>query len=171
MAFRAAAAITTGVVLAAFPGGLVGGWLAERTGARRELAAVFMVLSAGCVAAILFAPVALLILDLIALGFFDGVVFSILYLDPNLLSRVARGGAGPRGGSCELHSGEPRERGGGRIRRARRLGGVRGGVGVRGRSRSRAPAVVRLHPGQRERTTVYDGDQIRRQALDRVPRQ
>ncbi len=78
----AAAAITTGVVLAAFPGGPVGGWLAERTGARRELAAVFTVLSAGCVAAIPFAPVALLIPDLIALGFFDGVVFSILYLIP-----------------------------------------------------------------------------------------
>ena len=82
MGIGAAAAITTGVVLAAFPGGPVGGWLAERTGARRELAAVFTVLSAGCVAAIPFAPVALLDPDLIALGFFDGVVFSILYLIP-----------------------------------------------------------------------------------------
>jgi MFS family permease len=80
-----AAAITTGVVLAAFPGGPVGGWLAERSQSRRRLAVVFTLLSAGCVAAIPFAPLVVLIPDLVALGFFDGIVFAILYLIPTYL--------------------------------------------------------------------------------------
>ncbi len=86
----AAAAVTTGVVLAAFPGGPVGGWLAERTRSRRSLAAGFTILSAGCVALLPFAPLMVLVPDLIALGFFDGVVFSILYLIPTYLPE-ARG--------------------------------------------------------------------------------
>lgn len=85
-----AAAIATGVVLAAFPGGPVGGWLAERTRSRRTLAAAFTVLSAGCVAVIPFVPLGVLVPDAIALGFFDGVVFSILYLIPTYLPE-ARG--------------------------------------------------------------------------------
>jgi MFS family permease len=81
----AAAAIVTGLVLASFPGGPVGGWLAERSGSPRRLAVLFTVLSAGCVAVIPFLPLALLVPDLIALGFIEGIVFAILYLIPSYL--------------------------------------------------------------------------------------
>jgi MFS family permease len=79
------AALVTGLVLASFPGGPVGGWIAERGRDRRGLAAAFTLLSGFLVVSIPFAPLPLLVLVMVVLGFADGVVFAILYLIPSYL--------------------------------------------------------------------------------------
>lgn len=83
------AALATGLILASFPGGPVGGWLAERGRDRRGLAALFTVIAGLLVVAIPFAPLALLAPVMLGLGFADGVVFAILYLIPTYLPESA----------------------------------------------------------------------------------
>jgi MFS family permease len=81
-----AATMVTLVVVVSFPGGPVGGWLAERGRDRRTLLILFGGVSGMVVAAIPFTPFLLLWPSLIALGFFDGMTFAILYLIPSYLS-------------------------------------------------------------------------------------
>jgi MFS family permease len=80
-----AASLAAGVVIASFPGGPVGGWLAERGGDRRWLALAFTLVAAAVVLSIPFSPLPLLVPEMIGLGFADGVVFAILYLIPSYL--------------------------------------------------------------------------------------
>lgn len=81
----AAASLAAGVVIASFPGGPVGGWLAEQGRDRRVLAVGFTLVSAFVVFLVPFAPLWLLVPALLGLGFADGVVFAILYLIPTYL--------------------------------------------------------------------------------------
>ncbi len=77
-----AAALAAGVVIFSFPGGPVGGWLGERSKDRRVLIAIFGALTGLLVLAVPYAPLALVIPALLALGFFDGLVFAVQYLAP-----------------------------------------------------------------------------------------
>lgn len=77
-----AAAVAGGVVLLSFPGGPFGGWLGERSKDRRVLLAVFGALTGLLVLAVPFAPLIVVVPALLALGFFDGLVFAVQYLAP-----------------------------------------------------------------------------------------
>jgi MFS family permease len=81
----AIAALAAVVVIVSFPGGPVGGWLAERGGDRRRLAAVFAAVAGALVLAIPFVSFVPLVVLMVTLGFFDGVVFAILYIIPTYL--------------------------------------------------------------------------------------
>jgi MFS family permease len=83
--FGVAAALAAAVVIVSFPGGPVGGWLAERGRDRRFLAGAFAAGSGVLILLIPFLPLVPLTIDMIAIGFADGVVFSILYLIPSYL--------------------------------------------------------------------------------------
>ena len=78
----AIAALAAVVVVVSLPGGPVGGWLAERGTDRRLLAAIFGGAAGLFVLALPFLPLWALALDMIGLGFADGMVFAILYLMP-----------------------------------------------------------------------------------------
>ena len=80
-----AGAISAAVVIVSFPGGPVGGWLAETGLDRRLLAGVFGAAAGALVLAIPFLPLAPLVGAMVVLGFADGVVFAILYLIPSYL--------------------------------------------------------------------------------------
>jgi len=84
-AFGVAASLAAAVVVVSFPGGPIGGWLAERGRDRRVLAGAFAAASGILVFLIPFLPLVPLAVDMIAIGFADGVVFSILYLIPSYL--------------------------------------------------------------------------------------
>lgn len=80
-----AAALAAVLILVSFPGGPVGGWLAERGRDRRLLAGIFAAASGALVLAVPFLSVAPLAAIMVALGFADGMVFAILYLIPSYL--------------------------------------------------------------------------------------
>ena len=81
-----AAAIAAAVVLVSVPGGPVGGWLAERSRDPRWVAALFGALTGLMVLAVPFAPLPVMVTAMLALGFFDGLVFTVIYLIPTYLA-------------------------------------------------------------------------------------
>ncbi len=80
-----AALLSAAVVLVSFPGGPLGGWLAERGGDRRVVALVFAAASALLVLLIPFLALGPLVVAMLLLGFADGAVFAVLYLIPTYL--------------------------------------------------------------------------------------
>jgi MFS family permease len=80
-----AAILTAVVVVASFPGGPFGGWLAERGADRRLLLGAFGALVSALVLVVPFASLWTIGPLFLALGFLDGVVFAILYLIPSYL--------------------------------------------------------------------------------------
>jgi MFS family permease len=80
-----AALLTAVVVVFALPGGPFGGWLAERGVDRRLLLGVFGAIASLLILAIPFASQSELWPLFVAIGFFDGMCFSILYLIPSYL--------------------------------------------------------------------------------------
>jgi MFS family permease len=80
-----AAILTSVVVVLALPGGPFGGWLAERGGDRRVLLGVFGAAAGLLIVAIPFATLDELWMMFVAIGFFDGMCFSIVYLIPSYL--------------------------------------------------------------------------------------
>jgi len=80
-----AALLTAVVVIAAFPGGPIGGWFAERGRDRRVLIGMVGALVSALVLLVPFASVWTIGPLFLALGFLDGVVFTILYLIPTYL--------------------------------------------------------------------------------------
>ena len=80
-----AAALTALVIVASFPGGPIGGWVAERGRDRRLLLGLFGALVSGLVLLVPFATLWTIGPLFLGLGFFDGVVFAILYLIPTYL--------------------------------------------------------------------------------------
>ena len=87
-----AASLATAVVFIAFPGGPVGGWLAERRRRRRGLLALFAGLTGVLALAVPLTGPVTAWLVLLPLGFFDGVVFAIQYLIPTYLPDTRREG-------------------------------------------------------------------------------
>ncbi|HZY71418.1 MAG TPA: MFS transporter [Thermoplasmata archaeon] len=84
------AAILSGVtVFASFPGGPVGGWLAERGMDRRWLVGVFGLATGLLVLALPFTPLFALWPLFALLGLVDGIVFAVEYLIPAYLSDTA----------------------------------------------------------------------------------
>ncbi|MCI4324539.1 MAG: MFS transporter [Thermoplasmata archaeon] len=77
--------LTAVVVVSAFPGGPFGGWIAERGADRRLLVGGFGALVGVLVLLIPFANLWTIGPLFLALGFFDGVVYAILYLIPTYL--------------------------------------------------------------------------------------
>ena len=86
------AALVAAVVIVAFPGGPVGGWLAELGYDRRVVIAAFGALASLMVLMIPFTPPLGLWAVFLVLGFVDGVVFAVLYLIPTYLPES--GGSG-----------------------------------------------------------------------------
>ena len=80
-----AAALAAVVVIVSFPGGPLGGWLAERGPDRRFLAGAFAAGAGLLVLLIPIVPLEPLLLVMVVLGLLDGVVFAILYLIPSYL--------------------------------------------------------------------------------------
>jgi MFS family permease len=80
-----AALLTAVVVVSSFPGGPIGGWLAERGADRRVLLGGFGALVSSLVLLVPFANLWTIGPLFLALGFLDGVVFAILYLIPSYL--------------------------------------------------------------------------------------
>ena len=82
---QTAANLATIFIVASFPGGLLGGWIAERGGDRRIFLAVFGVADGVLIGAIpVFGLYATAGVFAVA-GLFDGVVFAVLYLVPSYL--------------------------------------------------------------------------------------
>ncbi len=81
----ATALLAACVVLIAFPGGPIGGWIAERGRDRRLLVGLSALLGSAVVALVPFATFWELWPILLAAGFFDGMTFAILYLIPTYL--------------------------------------------------------------------------------------
>jgi predicted MFS family arabinose efflux permease len=79
------AALAAIVIVVSFPGGPLGGWLAERGRDRRLLAAVFAAGAGLLVLLVPFLGVVPLVPVMAALGLLDGIVFAILYLIPSYL--------------------------------------------------------------------------------------
>jgi predicted MFS family arabinose efflux permease len=80
-----AAVVAAILVVVSFPGGPLGGWLAEQGHDRRYLAIGFAA-GAGLLGLLIpFLPLGPLIPVMVALGLLDGVVFAILYLIPSYL--------------------------------------------------------------------------------------
>jgi MFS family permease len=80
-----AAVLAALVIVVSFPGGPLGGWLAERGHDRRLLAASFAAGAGLLVLLVPFLSLGPLIPVMGALGLLDGVVFAILYLIPSYL--------------------------------------------------------------------------------------
>lgn len=78
-------AVVATLVFLSFPGGPIGGWLAERGFDRRWLAGLFAGASGGMVALLPFLDLAPLVVLMVLLGLADGIVFAILYLIPSYL--------------------------------------------------------------------------------------
>jgi MFS family permease len=81
----ATALLAAAVVFIAFPGGPIGGWIAERGRDRRLLIGLSAAAGSAVVAIVPFASFLELWPILLAAGFFDGVTFAILYLIPTYL--------------------------------------------------------------------------------------
>ncbi len=82
---QTAADVATIFILASFPGGLLGGWIAERGSDRRALLALFGVAVGLLIAAIPYLGLYATAGVFVVAGLFDGVVFAILYLVPSYL--------------------------------------------------------------------------------------
>ncbi|HEV2520695.1 MAG TPA: MFS transporter [Thermoplasmata archaeon] len=83
------ALLAASVVLIAFPGGPIGGWIAERGRDRRLLVGLAGLVTSLLVFAIPFASLAELWPIFLAAGFFDGMTFAILYLIPTYLPETS----------------------------------------------------------------------------------
>ena len=85
MGTQTAADIVTIFIVMSFPGGPLGGWIAERGWDRRWVLAVFAVADGALVASIpflgLYSTAGLFVL----MGLFEGVAFAVLYLIPSYL--------------------------------------------------------------------------------------
>lgn len=84
-----AAGLSAVTVFASFPGGPVGGWLAERGMDRRWLVGVFGLATGLLVLALPFTPLLALWPLFALLGLVDGIVFAAMYLIPAYLSDTA----------------------------------------------------------------------------------
>jgi len=82
---QTAANIATVFILMSFPGGPLGGWLAERGWDRRWVLVVFAVGDGLLVASIPFLGLYLSAGLFVIMGMFDGIVFAVLYLIPSYL--------------------------------------------------------------------------------------
>jgi MFS transporter, ACDE family, multidrug resistance protein len=80
-----AAALSALTVVISFPGGPVGGWIAERGWDRRWLVGILGVATGGLVLALPFTPLWALWPLFAALGVVDGMAFAVLYLIPAYL--------------------------------------------------------------------------------------
>ncbi|HEV8049682.1 MAG TPA: MFS transporter [Thermoplasmata archaeon] len=80
-----AAILTAVVVVSSFPGGPIGGWIAERGRDRRLLIGLVGAVVSGLVLLVPLASIWTIGPLFLALGFLDGVVFTILYLIPTYL--------------------------------------------------------------------------------------
>lgn len=87
-----AAALAGAVVFVSFPGGPLGGWIAERGWDRRILMGLFTVLAGAMTLLVPFADLFTIWPILLLLGFFDGIVFAILYLVPTYLPETQGNG-------------------------------------------------------------------------------
>ena len=83
---QTAANLTTLFVLTSFPGGPLGGWIAERGWDRRKVLALFAVADGAMVAAIPFLGLYPDAVVFVLMGLFDGIVFAVLYLIPSYLA-------------------------------------------------------------------------------------
>ncbi|MCI4331135.1 MAG: MFS transporter [Thermoplasmata archaeon] len=83
-----AAALAATLVIISFPGGPLGGWLAERGWDRRVTVGVFAAGASLLVLTIPFAPLWLLWPIFLFLGLIDGVIFAILYVIPTYLAET-----------------------------------------------------------------------------------
>ncbi len=82
---QTAADIATVFILMSFPGGPLGGWLAERGWDRRWVLVIFAVGDGVLVASIPFVGLYLSAGLFVIMGLFDGIVFAVLYLIPSYL--------------------------------------------------------------------------------------
>jgi len=79
------ASLAATVVIVSFPGGPVGGWIAERGRDRRLLVGALTGIAGALVLAVPFLPLVALAAAIVVLGFVEGMVFAILYLIPAYL--------------------------------------------------------------------------------------
>lgn len=82
---QTAANIATIFIVMSFPGGPLGGWMAERGWDRRSILAIFAVGASVLIAAIPFLDLYLSAGLFVLLGLFDGIVFAVMYLVPSYL--------------------------------------------------------------------------------------
>lgn len=82
---QTAANITTVFIVLSFPGGPLGGWIAERGWDRRWVLALFGVGDGVLIASIPFLSLYLSAGLFAIMGLFDGIVFAVLYLIPSYL--------------------------------------------------------------------------------------
>ena len=82
---QTAANIATIFIVTSFPGGPIGGWIAERGWDRRAVLAVFAVTDGVLIACIPFLGLYLSAGLFVIMGLFDGIVFAVLYLIPAYL--------------------------------------------------------------------------------------
>jgi MFS family permease len=82
---QTAANITTIFVVASFPGGPLGGWIAERGWDRRWVLAIFAAGDGVLIASIPYLGLYLTVGLFVIMGLFDGMVFAVLYLIPSYL--------------------------------------------------------------------------------------
>jgi MFS family permease len=82
---QTAANIATVFILMSFPGGPLGGWIAERGWDRRWVLAVFAVGAGVLVSSIPFLGLYETVGFFVVIGLFDGVAFAVLYLIPAYL--------------------------------------------------------------------------------------
>jgi predicted MFS family arabinose efflux permease len=67
------------------PAGPLGGWLAERGGDMRWILVVFGAMSGVAIVLLPFSPLVALVVLFAVLGFFDGIIWAVLYLLPTYL--------------------------------------------------------------------------------------
>ena len=82
---QTAANIATIFIIASFPGGPLGGWIAERGWDRRWVLAVFAMADGALVASIPFLGLYTSAGLFAVMGLFDGIAFAVLYLIPSYL--------------------------------------------------------------------------------------
>ncbi|MCI4353519.1 MAG: MFS transporter [Thermoplasmata archaeon] len=83
---QTAANLTTVFVVMSFPGGPLGGWIAERGWDRRTVLAFFAVACGALVATIPYLGLYPTAIVFVVMGLFDGIVFAVLYLIPSYLA-------------------------------------------------------------------------------------
>ena len=83
-----AATLAAVVILLSFPGGPLGGWLAERPVDRRTWLAIFAGGSGLTVLAIPILGLVAVGVDFVLLGLFDGIAFAVLYVIPSYLAET-----------------------------------------------------------------------------------
>ncbi|HEV2428997.1 MAG TPA: MFS transporter, partial [Thermoplasmata archaeon] len=87
-----AALLTAVFIVMSFPGGPIGGWIAERGRDRRGLLGTFALVAGLLIFLIPLAGLWALWPIFLLLGFLDGMVFAILYLIPTYLEETRREG-------------------------------------------------------------------------------